>query len=212
MKNILVAIPILFSVTLMAQSNDDHIDTRRKNESFAKLPKDQIRIDLASFALSGISESIGKAEFKKIPFTAFGNDYMTFEGDNIKATIKSAPFDPAKHKLMYDDDEKYLIKIDRKTYYGRYGTIPFTYISNITLMVDGDTVNIPAAAYADLYNINFTYNDKGVQRSTNGVYRSKDGHRVYIYVFSKDNKGSYEVTWVIQDKQYLRRVLDYGFM
>lgn len=212
MKKIFIAISILYSVTALAQSSDDHIDTRRKTESFAKLPKDQIRTDLASFTLSGISESIGKAEFKKIPFTAFGNDYMTFEGDNIKATIKSARFDPAKHKLMYDDDEKFLIKIDRKTYYGGYGTVPITYVSNIILTVGGDTVSIPAAAYADIYNINFTYADKGTQRSTNGVYRSKDGHRIYIYVFSKDNKGSYEVTWVIQDKQYLRRVLDYGFM
>ncbi len=99
-----------------------------------------------------------------------------------------------------------------KTYYGGYGTVPITYVSNIILTVGGDTVNIPPAAYADIYNINFTYADKGTQRSTNGVYRSKDGHRIYIYVFSKDNKGSYEVTWVIQDKQYLRRVLDYGFM
>ena len=192
-----------------AQS-DDYIDTRRKNESFAKLPKDQIRSDLASFSLTGISESIGKEQFKKIPFTSFGSDFMTFEGNGIKATIKSAPFDPSKHKLMYD--EKYLIKIDKKAYYGGYGRVPSRYISNITLTVGGDTVNIPAAAYADIYNVNFTYTDKGVQRSTNGIYSSKDGHRIYIYIFSKDNTGSYEVTWIIQDKQYLRRVLDYGFM
>lgn len=209
MKKIFIAISLLYNVAATAQS-DDYIDTRRKNESFAKLPKDQIRSDLASFALNGISESIGKEQFKKIPFTAFGSDFMTFEGEGIKATIRSSPFDPAKHKLGYD--EKYLIKIDKKAYYGGYGSMPFRYISNITLTVDGDSVNIPAAAYADLYNVNFTYNDKGVQRSTNGIYRSKDGHRIYLYIFSKDNTGSYEVTWIIQDKQYLRRVLDYGLM
>jgi hypothetical protein len=135
---------------------------------------------------------------------------MTFVGDNIKATITSSPFDPSKHKLMYDD--KYLIKIDLKTYYGNYGSMPLKYISNITLTVDGDTVNIPATAYTDIYNLKFSYTNKGVQRSTNGIYRSKDGHRIYLYIFSKDNTGSYEVTWIIQDKKYLRRVLDYGFM
>ncbi len=194
----------------VAQSDLNYIDSRRKNESFAKLPKDQIRIDLASFTLSGIGESIGKEEYKKIPFTTFSNDYMTFVGDNIKATITSSPFDPSKHKLMYDD--KYLIKIDLKTYYGNYGSMPLKYISNITLTVDGDTVNIPATAYTDIYNLKFSYTNKGVQRSTNGIYRSKDGHRIYLYIFSKDNTGSYEVTWIIQDKKYLRRVLDYGFM
>ncbi len=210
MKKFFIAITIFCSLAATAQSDLNYTDTRRKTESFAKLPKDQIRVDLSAFALSGVGESVGKAGFQKIPFTDFGKDHMTFAGDNIKATMTTAPFDPSKHKLMYD--EKYLIKIDKKAYYGNYGTIPLSYINNITLMVDGDTIVIPPAAYFDLYNLNFSYTDKGIQRSTNGIYRSKDGHRIYLYIFSKDNMGSYEVTWIIQDKHYLRRVLDYGFM
>jgi len=31
-------------------------------------------------------------------------------------------------------------------------------------------------------------------------------------MLSMDDRGSYEVTWVIQDKQYIRRVVDFGFM
>ncbi len=80
-------------------------------------------------------------------------------------------------------------------------------------MIGKDTIDIPAAAYSDLYNLNLTYLDKsGTQRSANGIYRSKDGYRIYLYLFCKDNTGSYEVTWVLQDKKYLRRVVDYGFM
>ncbi|MGH2646343.1 MAG: hypothetical protein ACRDE8_02205 [Ginsengibacter sp.] len=209
MKTFFIALCMLYDFSCCAQS-DDFQDTRRKNESFARLPKDQIRIDLATFTLSGIDEAVGKQELQKISFSKFGSDFMNFEGGNIDASIKFLPFDKSKHRLDYD--EKYLVRIDRKTYYGNYGNIPKTYVGNITLIVEGDTIAIPAAAYTDIYNLNLTYTDKGTLRSRNAIYISKDGHRIYVYVFCKDATGSYEVTWIVQDKKYLRRVLDYGFM
>ncbi len=210
MKLFLIAIGILCGVTCIAQRELSYQDTRRKNESFVKFPKGEIRGDLSAFTLSGIGESVGKEDYKKIPFTSSSSDYMTFEGEGIKATITTLPFDAAKHKFIYD--EKYITKIDKKTYYGGYGSMPFRYVSKIIMIIGKDSIDIPATAYSDLYNVNFTYNDKGVQRSRNGIYRSKDGHNIYLYIFSKDNTGSYEVTWIIQDKKYFRRVLDYDFM
>ena len=79
-------------------------------------------------------------------------------------------------------------------------------------MIDKDTVAIPPAAYFDLYHPNFTYSQSGSQKSYNGVYVSNDKRTVYIYMLNRDDLGSYEVTWVIQDKQYLRRVVDFGFL
>ncbi len=210
MKTFIIGLCIITGFSCSAQRFYDFQDTRKKNESFAKFPKNEIRADLATFTLSGIDEAVGKDELKKIPFTTFGDDFMRFEGGDIKASIKLSPFDKSKHKLDYD--EKYLIRIDRKTYYGDYGNIPGKYISNITVIVGNDTVSIPPAAYADIYNLNLTYTDKGTLRSRNGIYQSKDGSRIYLYVFCKNNSGSYEVTWIIQNKNYLRRVLDYGFM
>ncbi len=212
MKKLLVHLLSLFAFTsCFAQSDLDYTDTRKKNESFNKLQQKEVRTEVASFALAGIDESLGKAELQKIPYSEFGPNFMTFEGQGIKATITTDLFIIGKHKLDYDDP--YLIKIDHKTYYGEYGKVPKTFIKNISITVNGDTVNIPPAAYVDLYNLNFTFKDKaGASRSTNGVYRSKDGHRIYLYLFCKDNTGSYEVTFVIQDKKFIYRVLDYGFM
>ncbi len=210
MKFLFTTVASIMFLMSTAQPYLDYQDTRKKNESFIKLPPGDIRNDLAAFTLGGISESVGKEEFKKIPFTSFGNNFMTMEGEGIKATVTTQIFDPSKHKVTYDD--KYITRIDKRTYYGGYGNMPKSYISDITLTINGDSVIIPQAAYADLYNLNFTYSENGVQRSTNGIYKSKDGHRIYLYVFSKDNSGSYEVTWIIQDKQYLRRVLNYGIM
>ncbi len=210
MKTFLVSLCLLYGFSSNAQKFYDFQDTRRKNESFVKLPKTEIRADLATFTLSGIDEAVGKEELQKISFTTFSSGFMNFGGDDIKAAIKLLSFDKSRHKLDYD--EKYLIRIDRKTYYGDYGNIPKTYIGSISIIVDNDSVAIPAAAYADFYNVNLTYSDKGTLRSRNGIYKSKDGHRIYLYLFCKDATGSYEVTWIIQDKKYLRRVLDYGFM
>ena len=208
----LLLIAVLFSFLAKAQ-NDDHQDARKKTESFSRLQPKDLRADVATFALAGISESIGTLPLKKITYKSFSSDSMAFEGDGVKLTVKTARFDPSKHKLSYDFDDKYLVRIDKKAYYGDYGKVPKTYISSVTMTIGNDTVFIPPAAYGDLYNLNFTYTDKGgVRRTTNAIYQSGDGNRYYVYLFCKNNSGSYEVTWIIQDKKYLRRVLDYGFM
>lgn len=213
MKNVKTFLFFIIAIcysSFCAAQNDDMPDARRKTESFERFRIPAIRADIATFALSGISESVGALPLKKISYTLLTNDSIVFEGDGIKAKVKIAVFDPAKHKLSLD--EKFLVRIDRRPYYGNYGNTPKTYISEVSVIIDHDTVAIPPLAYSDLFNLNFTYNDKGAERTTDAVFKSKDGHRVYLYLFCKDNTGSYEVTWIIQDKKYLRRVLDYGFM
>lgn len=198
-------------VTAYGQKNVEITDTRNQRESFAKVVQKDVRADVATFAMGGVDESVGKEPLQKISFTALSHDSITFSGDDVKASIHVGAFDPTKHKLDYD--EKTLTKIDRKTYYGSYGNIPESNISKIVVIIGGDTVAIPPAAYADIYNPKLSYVDKGgVERSRNAVYKSKDGHKIYLYLFTKDTTGSYEVTWVIQDKKYLRRILNYGFM
>lgn len=204
-----IAATLCFATQGFAQDNDMP-DSRRKTESFERFHTKDIRADLATFTLSGIGEGVGALPLEKVNYTSLGKDSIVFEGKGIKAEVKIAPFDPSKHKLTYDD--KYLVRIDHKPYYGNYSKMPKTRISSVTLIIRGDTVAIPPAAYSDLFNLNFTYSDKGVERTTDAVYLSKMGERVYIYLFSKDRTGSYEVTWIIQDRRYLRRVLDYGFM
>lgn len=210
MKLVLLFLLSGYAGALHAQSKDDMTDTRRKNETIIKIAQKDIRSEMASFTMAGIDESVGKGDIHKIPFSEVGSNFMTFEGDGMKATVSTATFEPSKHKLDYD--EKYLIKIDKKTYYGGYGAIPKNYINKVSMIMGKDTIAIPATAYSDLYNLNFSYLNTGVQKSTNGIYRSKDGHRTYLYIFCKDNTGSYEVTWIFIDKVYYRRVLDYGFM
>jgi hypothetical protein len=190
--------------------NEDFTDYRRKSENFARVYDKDIRSDLASFAIGGIDESLGKSPLKKMPVNSFGADSICFENGPIRITIKGGVFDPSRHKLIFEN--KHLVKIDNKPYFGDYGKVPTTRILSLTITNGKDTIPVPAGAVLDLYNPSFVFRDgSGVARSQDAVYISADSRRLYIYMLNKDDAGSYEVTWILQDKQYLRRVIDFGF-
>jgi hypothetical protein len=202
---------LVYINNLCLAQNDNFPDYRSKKEIFSRITEKDIRSDIASYSMGGMDESIGKLPLKTIPITASGSNFISFAGNNIQVTITGAPFDPKKHKLGFYDT-KYLVKIDNKPYFGDYGKVPKTVIENVRVIIDRDTVAIPPAAYSDLYNPIFTFKEKGVEKSQNKVYLSADGRKIYIYMLKPETGGSYEVTWVIQDKKYLKRVVDFGFL
>ncbi|MBN8850698.1 MAG: hypothetical protein BGO55_30655 [Sphingobacteriales bacterium 50-39] len=199
----------LVTSTLTAQDLD-FPDYRSKKDNFAKISDKDIRSDLASFVLAGVDESIGKAPLNSLPVKEVSGNSMTFDDGNIQVTIRTGVFFPSKHKMMYTD--KHLLRIDNHPYYGgTYGVAPQTTIESITVVVGKDTVAIPPTAYNDLFDPQFSFNQGGANRSRNGVFPSNDKHTFYIYMLNINSGGS-EFTWVIRDKQYLRRVVDFGFL
>jgi hypothetical protein len=210
MRILLPAFLLCFVLTATAQ--DEFPDYRSKKDNFNKIPQKDIRNDLSSFTIAGIDESTGKGKLKSIPATHTDGSSMKFEGNNIQVIIKAGGFDKSKHKLQYYD-EKYLVKIDGKPYYGNYGEVPRSTIAEVTVIRDKDTIRVPATALFDLYNPTFSYRDaSGTVKTFNSVYLSNDNKNIYIYMLNKETRGSYEITWVIQDKQYVRRVVDFGLL
>lgn len=215
MRTIFLFASLLTSICLSAQDRE-YPDFRSKKENFLRMQEKDIRADLASFTMGGMEESMGKGKLASIPATDYGSDYITFKGkdlrgNDVQVTIRSAGFDQSKHKLQYYN-KKNLLRIDGKPYYGNYGEVPSTQVASVTVLIGKDTVAIPATAYFDLYEPDFTYMDGGVIKSYNKVYLSPDKSKIYIYMLNRDTEGSYEVTWVIKDKQYIRRVVDFGFL
>jgi hypothetical protein len=209
MRNLICLVLVLSGLSVMAQDLD-YPDFRNKKDNFAKINDKDIRADVASFALAGVDESIGKAPLASIPVVDYGPSFMKYADDKIQVIIKTGFYLASKHKLMIQ--EGHLLRIDGKPYYGGiYGQPPHTTIESVTVIVDKDTVPIPSTAYFDLYDTKFSFNENGATRSRNGVFLSNDKHTFYIYMLNIDNKGT-EYTWVIRDKQYLRRVVDYGFL
>lgn len=207
---------ILSLVSLFVFANGfsqyDYPDYRSKRDNFSKITEKDIRNDVATFSMAGIDESVGKNKLQSVPITNYTANSITFNNDNVFVKITAEPFDPSRHKMGYY--EKFLTKIDNKAYYGNYGSVPKTQIQSIIVVIDQDTVVIPSTAYVDLHNPDFAYTDAstGEIKSHDNVLLSNDKHKLYIYMLSQDSNGSYEVTWVIQDKKYLRRVVDFGFL
>ena len=205
----LLLIVLLFPFAI-AKAQDDIPDSRSHKDNFKKVMEKEVRADAATFTMTGIDESVGKLTLLSIPVTSFDRNKIHFEGNSITVTITAGNFDASKHKLLYSD--KYLIRIDNKAYYGRYTEVPKHNIASVQVMIDKDSILIPPTAYFDLYNPAFTYTDGDKLKTFAGVYQSADKRKVYIYMLNRDELGSYEVTWVIQDKKYLRRIVDYGFL
>lgn len=213
MRRILLLTSLLYVSNISIAQTDDLPDYRSKRDLFARITDKGIRNDLASFTMAGIDESIGKPQLKTIPIAEYTVNSLSFAENNIQVTITTAPFFASKHKLaFYDLEKKYLVKIDYRGYFGDYYKVPQTIIKNIIVLIDKDTVTIPATEYADLYNPVLTFTEGGNEKSNNHVYISANGHRVYIYMLKQEAGGSYEVTWIIQDKKYLKRVVDFGFL
>lgn len=193
-----------------AQPND-FPDYRSKRDFFTRIQEKDVRSDLSAFTMAGIDEGVGKLPLQTIPVVESADNFITFSGNNIKVTITTAPFDGTKHKLQYYEN-KHLVKIDNKPYFGDYGKVPKKQIENVLVIINKDTVAIPPTAWSDLYNPILSVNNKGVSTTNNKVYLSADGKKVYVYMLKQEAGGSYEVTWVIQDKKYLKRVVDFGFL
>lgn len=196
--------------SLYAQKKDEYPDYRNNKESFVRMSDKSLRADLGVFTIGGIEESLSKLPLRKISPYAYTKNSMSFKADDVEVVVTIGPFEERGRKIQKVED--HVVKIGGKPFHGNYGEMPRTEIKSVLVLMGKDTITIPPAAYADLYNLNFTYRDKnGTERTANGVYFSKDGSRMYIYLLSRDDTGSYEVTWIIQNKQYLRRVVDYGF-
>ena len=197
-----VLLLFLLFVPFIGRSQDaDHGDYRRKSEGFLRVSDKEIRNDLAAFTIGGIEESLNKTPLRKIPLSGYDSNYLRFAGSGLIITVRTGRFIQGKHKFTYEG--KFLVKIDGKPYYGNYGRAPQTAITEVTVLNGKDTISVPQNALFDLYNPVFN--------SADAVYVSADKRKLYIYMLNKDDVGSYEVTWIIQDNQYLRRVVDFGF-
>lgn len=194
-----------------AQDDDAIPDYRSKKDNYLKMQEKDIRADLSQFTFGGISESLTKHRLDAIPVVGSRNDTIVFSNDTVTVQITTGNFDPTKHKVTWYED-KYAVKLDNHAFYGTENIPPKHTITSVVAIIYGDTVVIPQTAFNDLYEPKLYYRDtKGNTKTYCNVYRSPDKRRYYIYMLNGEGTGRYEVTWVIQDKKYLRRIVDWGF-
>ena len=69
---------------------------------------------------------------------------------------------------------------------------------------------IPESDYCFLADPNFCLEFPGtmIREVYSSVYRSPDQKRLYLHMINGDSAATYEVTWIIEDDRYLKRVVD----
>ncbi|MBS1744582.1 MAG: hypothetical protein JST21_00285 [Bacteroidetes bacterium] len=190
---------------------DDLPDYRSKKDNFLKMQEKDIRADVSQFTFGGIAESLTKHRLDAIPLIGAKDDTLVFSNDTTTFQITTGSFDPTQHKITWYDD-KYAVKIDNHAFFGTQYTVPKHTITSVIAIIDADTVVVPLSAFADLYEPKFYFTDaNGNKKTYCNVYRSADKRKYYIYMLNGEGNGRYEVTWVIEDKHYLRRVVDWDF-
>jgi hypothetical protein len=191
--------------------DDDIPDYRSKRDNLSKMIEKDIRADLAQFTFAGISESLEKHKLEQVPATEIKNDEIIFSNDTMSVKITTGGFDATKHKVTWYDD-KYAVKLDNHAFWGTENKVPRTSITSVVAVMGLDTIVVPPAAYADLYEPRLYFKDaNGNAKSYCNVYVAPDHRKIYVYMLNGEGNGRYEVTWIIQDKHYLRRVVDWGF-
>lgn len=204
-------IVFLFALCTDTSAQDFDIpDFRSKRDGFLKVQDKVLRADLATFTIGGISESLIAQKLPEIPYYYNDEDQISFIKDTIQVHITTGAFDSVGHKLLYYED-KYLIKIDNKGFWGSGTNKPKKTIKSVQAIIGTDTIQIPTAAFVDLYEPVLSHQEGGKLKSYCRVFQSLDKQYLYIYMLNSEGKNRYEVTWVIQNRQYLRRVVDIGY-
>jgi hypothetical protein len=94
------------------------------------------------------------------------------------------------------------------------GKPPKTYITSFNMTYSAHhLIEIPKCAYSDIYEPHTCYipeanKNKIIKTSNCRVFKRADKKRVYIYMIIGEGRNEQEITWVIQNAQYLMRVID----
>lgn len=201
---------LLFVFDTIRAQEYDIPDFRSKREGFLKVTDRIIRADLATFTIGGISESLTSQKLPEIPVYYSDDTRISFIKDTIQIHLATGDFDSVGHKFLYYD-ETYLVKIDNRGFWGSGTKKPKKIIASVQAIIGNDTLQLPATALADLYEPELSYQEGSKLKSYCRVFQSTDKKYIYIYMLNGEGKSRYEVTWVIQNKQYIRRVVDVGY-
>lgn len=130
---------------------------------------------------------------------------LSIKSDSIYLSVTTIPFNAKKHKILHSNDgcsncnKLFVDKVDGKKPWGVDGDLPAVEISNIILIVNNNPVNIPMAAFSDIYqprikNLNLYFDKKG---------------NIYLYMpGNSDGAGGYDVAWVINNGKFVGRYVD----
>lgn len=200
--NRLITIPLFLFFTQICYS--------QTSESYTDLPEGSIKSEVASFAKSaGRTRQIDSVNNKltEIKLKRCSNDFVYFESGDMIAldklvSIQSKTVTATSNKVPGDKA------------WGMGDSFPLTEVLQVRYIHYKYQLILPDSAIAGLFNPKFCISPRknnkiGKTTSSNcRVYQSQDKRRVYIYMLNGEGAQQYEVTWVIEDSKYYKRIVD----
>jgi hypothetical protein len=127
------------------------------------------------------------------------NGHLTLHNDSLTVELTTAPFRPNQHALRKD---KYGLvqKIDGKRPLGTDGDMPLEKLTCLRMTIGGRAVDIPAAAWENLYDPTL---------ETCNVFVDIRTGFTYIHMLStRSAAGGYDMVWIFKNGRYVRRYVD----
>lgn len=142
------------------------------------------------------------ADYPAIPVVAKGAGMVKLAKDSIEVVLMQRSFEKSKHTYKYQQGASWIELVDNKRYWGEDGGLPKLEYKSIVVKWGTKTLELPQAAYADLYN-------PSLDRTK--VNFDKDNNILYIYSSNSDGAGSYDIIWKIENGVYKQRFIGLGF-
>ena len=183
-KRVLIYTIILFFV----KAGWGQFSPSSKSESLISLTDSILKQEISTFTLRGRDNHYSvKPRLEEIPLRKCSDSFASFNKGNFYGT-------------------EIIVKIESDS----TGTI-----TNLYYELHGKyLVEIPKRIFSDINGAQFCQQNSRKNNPISSeykVFRSKDKRRGYVYMLNGDGTSKYEVTWVIQNSEYLTRVIDCCF-
>ncbi len=202
-------------LSLFAQSGVIVVpDSKGMYESFFALRDSTMRHEIGSFTFTGSLIGLSdKTEIREFEVMSQTDHSITLFLDDIKVHITAGSFFRTGRHFSYYGPYGYVYKIDGRSFWGYDGSVPERQIYSIEIFYGQDRVQIPFAAYRDIYEPNFCFRYRliGKVKCHTRAFLSEDEKRIYVYMLNSRIPSLYEVCWIVTEGSYTGRVVDYAF-
>lgn len=189
------------AAVLVLNTGPLHSSSLPQDRSLAELDDPLIRSEILE--LGGYQELV--MEFTtptlvNVPLFSHSPGHLEFRNEGLRVRIEAQPFVHAGwvHKAhgrwtLEGEEVRGWSPADTHSRLGR-----------LEVVLDGAVVDIPAEAWLDVF-------DAPLRREElmfASIMRSRDGSRTYVHLQAGDAADARMITWVIEDGEYLFRVVD----
>lgn len=191
-----------------------------RSDSFEKFCEGKIKEEVSFITISGgkyeTRDSLISKHLVLFETHNYTDTSLELRHNNTKIKIFRRAFDTSGvHMTVMNGGgyKNYLAYIRNKPFWGTDGGFPKTCLQKVSVNFGDCKVAVPDSAITDLFEPNLCYYSGSMKNPycLTSAYYSQDKSRLYIYMLNGDGAGGYEVTFVFENKRYIRRVVDYGF-